>query len=128
DGGGRYIFGQAPDLIAEANGNISLIHSASTVSGFEITQKKTLIYAYYGGIYIVRNTAIDTTEKLVGYGIPGTTSGNQNRAIQEATFGFNQGIWKSPKYGAVNLMGQYSYLVRDPWNVNVTATSPSNAN
>jgi hypothetical protein len=128
DGGGRYIYGQAPDLIAHADGSISLIHSASTVSGFEITQKKTFIYAYYGGIYIERNTAIDTNKKFIGYGVPGTNSGNQNRAIQEATFGFNQTIWKNAKFGAVNFMGQYSYLVRDPWNVNVTATSPSNAN
>ena len=128
DGGGRYIFGQAPDLIAHADGSISLIHSASTVTGFEITQKKTFLYAYYGGIYIERNTAIDTNKKFIGYGIPGTNSGNQNRAIQEATFGFNQTIWKNAKFGAVNFMGQYSYLVRDPWNVNVTATSPSNAN
>ena len=30
------------------------------MTGFEFTQKKTLIYAYYGGIYIMRNTAIDT--------------------------------------------------------------------
>ena len=127
DGGGRYIFGQAPDLIADANGNISLIHSGSTVTGFEFTQKKTLIFAYYGGIYIGRDTAVDTTKKLVGYGIPGTTAANQNRAIQEETLGINQTIWKHPKYGALNFIGQYSYLTRNPWNVEVNATTPANA-
>ncbi len=128
DGGGRYIFGQAPDLIAHANGSISLVHSGSTVTGFEYTQKKTLIYAYYGGIYIGRNTAVDTTRKLVGYGYTGSAN-SQNRAIQEATFGFNQTIWKHPKYGAVNFMGQYSYLTRDPWYVNFATGQPSpNAN
>ena len=60
DGGGRYIFGQAPDLIARADGSISLIHASSTVSGFEYTNKKTMIYAYYGGLYVGRNVAIDT--------------------------------------------------------------------
>jgi hypothetical protein len=125
DGGGRYIYGQAPDLIAHADGSISLIHSGSTVTGFEATYKKTQIYAYYGGIYIGRNTAIDTNGKPVGYGYTG--SGNsQNRIVQEATVGFNQTFWKSAKYGAVNFMGQYSYLTRSPWYV--ASGAPLNAN
>jgi hypothetical protein len=128
DGGGRYIFGQAPDLIARANGNISLVKSASTVSGFEFTQKKSLIYAYYGGIYIYRNTAIDSDgATLIGYGYHGAPTG-QNRAIQEISFGFNQTIWKDAKWGAVNFMGQYSYLLRDPWYADVTSGQPANAN
>jgi uncharacterized coiled-coil protein SlyX len=125
DGGGRYIFGQAPDLIAHADGSISLIHATSTVSGFEYTHKKTMIYAYYGGLYIGRNVAIDTNGKPVGYGYTGSAAG-QNRAIQEATFGFNQTIWKDAKYGALNFMGQYSYLTRSPWYV--ASGQPPNAN
>jgi len=125
DGGGRYIFGQAPDLIAHANGSLSLVHSGSTVTGFEFTQKKTMIYGYYGGIYVMRNTAVDTTGKYIGYGYTGASAG-QNRAIQEATVGFNQTIWKDAKWGAINFMGQYSYLVRDPWYV--ASSQPVNAN
>jgi len=125
DGGGRYIFGQAPDLIAHADGSISLIHASSTVSGFEETYKKTMIYAYYGGIYVGRNVAIDTTGKPVGYGYTGSSS-SQNRTIQEATFCFNQTIWKNAKYGALNFMGQYSYLTRNPWYV--ASGQPANAN
>jgi len=125
DGGGRYIFGQAPDLIAHADGSLSLVHSGSTVTGFEFTQKKTMIYGYYGGIYAMRNTAIDTTGKYIGYGYTGSSAG-QNRAIQEATFGFNQTIWKDAKWGAVNFMGQYSYLTRSPWYV--ASGQPLNAN
>ena len=137
DGGGRYIFGQAPDLIAKADGSISLIHADSTVSGFEFTHKNALIYAYYGGIYVGRNVAIvststtsgtppvtTTTLTPVGYGFTGSSSG-QNRAVQEATFGFNQTIWKDPKWGAVNFMGQYSYLTRNPWYV--ATGQPANA-
>jgi hypothetical protein len=127
DGGGRYLFGQAPDLIAHANGSISLVHSGSTASGFEITQKKTLIYGYYSGIYIMRDTAVDTNGKLIGYGYSGSASG-QNRAIQQVTFGFNQTIWKDAKWGAVNFMGQYAYLLRDPWYVNFATHQPANAN
>ena len=125
DGVGRYIFGQAPDLVANANGSITPLHSASTVSGFEFTSKKTLIYAYYGGIMIGRDTVIDTNKKPVGYGYTGSAS-SQNRTIQEATFGFNQTFWKNAKYGALNFMGQYSYLTRDPWYV--ATGQPANAN
>ena len=124
DGGGRYIFGQAPDLIVKADGSISPLHSASTVTGFEYTNKNTLIFAYYGGLYVSRAIAIDTTGKPVGYGFKGSSS-SQNRAIQEATFGFNQAIWKNPKYGALNLIGQYSYLQRNPWYV--ATGQPANA-
>jgi len=127
DGGGRYIFGQAPDLIAHADGSLSLVHSGSTVTGFELTQKKTLFYAYYGGIYIMRNTAFDANGTTrIGYGYSGSGSG-QNRAIQEITLGFNQTIWKDAKWGAVNFMGQYSYLLRDPWYVNFATGQPANA-
>lgn len=124
NGGGRYIFGQAPDLIAHADGSISPIHADSTVTGFEYTKKNSLVYGYYGGLYVGRNTAIDTTGKLIGYGYSGAPAG-QNRAIQEGTFGFNQTIWKDAKWGAVNFMGQYSYLTRSPWYV--ASGQPNNA-
>jgi hypothetical protein len=136
DGIGRYIFGQAPDFIVHSNGSISGVHAGSTVSGFEFTQKKTLIYAYYGGIYVMRNTSIDAgkTTPAIGYGYSGcfaypctAASGSQNRSIQEITFGFNQTIWKDAKWGAVNFMGQYSYLVRNPWFVNFSTGQPPNA-
>ena len=34
DGGGRYIFGLAPDLILRGDGSISPVHAGSTVTGF----------------------------------------------------------------------------------------------
>ena len=115
DGGGRYIFGQAPDLIIRSDGSISTIHSGSTVSGFEYTHKNTIVFTYYGGIYIPRNSAIDANGKsLIGYGYSGS-SNSQNKSIQEATIGFNQTFWKDPKYGALNLIFQYSYFWRNPW-------------
>jgi hypothetical protein len=119
DGGGRYIFGLAPDLVVRSDGGLSLVHSGSTVDGFEFTHGNSLLYAYYGGTYIGKDVIVDTTGKtpaLVGWGYVGSASG-QNRAIQEITFGFNQTLWKDPKYGALNFMGQYSYLVRNPWYV-----------
>ena len=117
DGGGRYIFGQAPDLIVRNDGSLSPIKSGSTVSGIEYTHKNSLLYAYYGGLYVQRNAEFDVNGTTpIGYGYTGSPNG-QNRAVQEETFGFNQTLWKDGKYGALNFMGQYSYLSRNPWYV-----------
>jgi hypothetical protein len=117
DGGGRYLFGQAPDVVVRSDGGLSLVHSMGTVSGFEFTKKNTLLYAYYGGVYIGRNVTVDTTgtkPALVGYGFSGAPN-SQNKSVQEMTFGFNQTLWKDAKFGALNLMGQYAYFSRNPW-------------
>jgi hypothetical protein len=125
DGGGRWIFGQAPDLVVRGDGSISPVHSGSAIGGFEIQVNKTQLSAYYGGIYIGRNVAIDpSNNKPVGYGYTGSGNG-QNRTIQEVTFNVNQTFWKDARYGAVNLMFQYSYLTRSPWYVAMDA--PGNA-
>jgi hypothetical protein len=114
DGGGRYIFGTVPDVIVRADDTLSPIKAASTVSGFEFTHRKSLVYAYFGGIYAYRNLALDADGlTLIGYGTP--TSSSQNRLIQEDTLGFNQTVWRDAKYGALNLIGQYSYVSRKPW-------------
>ncbi|MBZ5725894.1 MAG: hypothetical protein LAP87_12960 [Acidobacteriia bacterium] len=118
DGGGRYIFGQAPDVVVRANGSISPIHAGGTVDGFEaVVNKNTLLYSYYGGLYVGRNVAVDANgTNLVGYGFRGSAN-SQNRNVQELTFGLNQTLWKDAKYGALNFMAQYEYLFRRPWFV-----------
>jgi hypothetical protein len=128
DGGGRYLFGNAPDVVIRADGSISPIHSGGTVDGFEAqVSKNLLLYAYYGGIYIGRDVAVDANGSLVGYGY--TKSANsQNRTVQEGTFGFNRTIWKDAKYGAINFMGQYQYLTRDPWYVAVGSPKSAHDN
>jgi hypothetical protein len=130
DGGGRYLFGQAPDLIVHPDASISLVHAGGTVDGFEARIKNLLLYAYYGGIYIGRNSTIDTGAKTptpVGYGYTGSPN-SQNRAIQEVTFGFNQTLWASPRYGAINFMGQYEYLTRAPWFIAAGAPEATHDN
>lgn len=115
DGGGRYLFGQAPDVVVRADGSLSPIHSGGFTEGFETTVKNTLLYGYWGGTYIGRNTAVDANgTSQVGYGYKGAPN-SQNRMIQEVTFGFNQTFWKSARYGAVNFMGQYMWENRSPW-------------
>ncbi|HYM13274.1 MAG TPA: hypothetical protein VEU62_21220 [Bryobacterales bacterium] len=117
DGGGRYLFGQAPDLIVRGDGSPSLIHARSAIGGFEWNLRNSLLYAYYGGMYVGRNSAVDPANgKLVGYGFGGSSNGN-NRNIQEASFGLVQTFWRDPRYGALSLITQYSYLTRDPWFV-----------
>jgi len=123
DGDGRYLFGQVPDVIVRANGALSPVHAVASVDGFEATLGKFLLYGYYGGIQIGKNVALDANGKsLIGYGYSGSS---QNRVLQEATFGFNETVWKNPKYGAINLMGQYEWAFRDPFFV--AAGAPKNA-
>jgi hypothetical protein len=116
DGGGRYLFGEAPDLIVLPNGGISPIHADSTVDGFEYQHGNTLLFAYYGGDYIGKDVAIDYTNKnaFIGYGYP-KSANSQNRTLQEATLGLNQTFWKNPNYGALGMIFQYSYEWRNPW-------------
>jgi hypothetical protein len=123
-GNGRYVFGLAPDFIIRADGSISPIHTYSTVDGFEANlTKNTLFSAYYGGVYIGRDTALDTTGKTIGYGFTGSGT-NDNRTIQEGTLSLVQTLWKAPAYGALSLIGQYSYLSRNPWSVATTGANP----
>jgi hypothetical protein len=125
DGDGRYLFGLAPDFIVQANGNLSLMHSGSTVDGFELGVGKSTFYAYYGGTDIGRDVALDANgTSLIGYGYKGSAN-SQNRVIQEITFGWNQTLWSDPKYGALQTFTQYAYFVRDPWYVATNA--PKNA-
>jgi hypothetical protein len=130
NGEGRYLFGQAPDIIVRADGSLSAVHASSTIEGFEAKMNKNnlLLYGYYSGIYIGRNAALDANgTSRIGYGYAGSPN-SQNRAIQEATFGFNQTMWSNPRYGGINLMGQYEYLTRNPWSVAAGAPKATHDN
>jgi len=123
DGGGRYIFGQIPDLVIRADGSISPVHAGSTVDGFEYEVHRSLLYAYYGGVYSRKDYYIDpATGKPVGWGYPGSGA-TQNRILQEPSFGLTQTFWRDGKYGALQLILQYSYLTRDPFIVPSTASA-----
>jgi len=125
---GRYFFGEAPDLIVRANGDVSPIHAAGWVEGFEATLKNTLLFGYYSGIYVGRDVALDANgTTLIGYGYRGA-SNNDNKTIQEVTLGFNQTLWKDARYGALNLIGQYEYLMRNPWYIAANAPKATHDN
>jgi hypothetical protein len=126
DGAGRYLFGEAPNFIVRADGTPSLIHAGSTVDGFEWTIGKSLFYAYYGGIYVGRNTALDANgTSLIGYGYRGSAN-SQNRAMQEGTIGLTQTLYRDPKYGQVSFYLDWAYFWRQPWYV--APASPDQAN
>ncbi len=129
-GGGRYIFGQAPDLIINRDGRPSLIRAASTVDGLEWqATSKLVLYGYYGGMFVGKGiTVLDPVKGVyAGYGYPGGPGG-QNRSIQEGTFGFQHTFWKDDNYGALSLYGQYSYLFRNPWAVQPGGVTEAHSN
>ncbi len=117
NGEGRYLFGIAPDFVVRPNGSPSMIHSGSTASGVEFQRKNSLLYAYYGGVYIGRNAIVDADGITnIGYGFTGSPN-SQNRSTQEITSGLTQTIWRDGKIGALQAMVQYAYLTRNPWFV-----------
>jgi hypothetical protein len=125
DGAGRYMFGEAPNFIIRADGSPSLIHSGSTLNGFEWAAGKSMIYGYYGDIYVGRNVALDANgTSLIGYGYAGSAN-SQNRTMQEGTFGLTQTLFRDPKYGQVSFYLDYAYFWRAPWSV--AAGAPKNA-
>src|SRR5579871_1240263 len=128
DGAGRYLFGEAPNFIIRANGSPSLLHSGSTVDGFEWTAGKSLIYGYYGGIYAGRNTALDANgTTLIGYGYRGSPN-SQNRTMQEGTIGLTQTLFRDPRYGQVSFYLDYAYFWRNPWFVAAGAPKAAHQN
>ncbi len=126
-GGGRYIGSVgAPDVVVRADGRLSGVHSGSGIGGFEAqVNPKLLLYGYYSAVYIGKNWGYPASgSALLGYGFPNSST-SANRTIQEGTAGFIYTFWKNPKYGALQLMNQYSYLYRVPWAT--PATGPVDA-
>ena len=123
------IFGEAPSLVIRADGSPSLVRSMSMVQGLELqAASKLKFWAYYGGTYIDNTVAIDPANgQAVGYGYSGSP-GSHNRTIQEMTGGFTRVFWRDPSYGALQLSGQYSWVVRHPWSVATGQPGSANLN
>ncbi|MGH9481681.1 MAG: hypothetical protein ACRD1L_06280 [Terriglobales bacterium] len=124
DGGGRYFFGMAPDLIVRQDGTPSPVGSYGGILGFEAQLDPAyMLYGYFGGLSIRSNFDLSGVTP-VGYGFPGSPN-SVNRAIQEGTLGVVYTFWKSAQYGALQIITQASYLTRDPFAV--AAGTPKNA-
>ncbi|HEX5069460.1 MAG TPA: hypothetical protein VFV78_04525 [Vicinamibacterales bacterium] len=114
-GGGRYMIGQAPDFMVNADGSPSPIGSTSVLGGVEAqVRPMTMLFAYYGTVRIDQKVASDAGTPI-GYGVAGSTSAN--RSIDETTVGFNRALVREAAKGAVHLIFQYSYVKRTPWSV-----------
>jgi hypothetical protein len=114
-GGGRYMIGQAPDFMVNADGSPSTIGSTSAMGGFEWQMKPpTMVFGYYGTVQVDQNVGTDGVDPI-GYGIPGSTSAN--RCIDETTVGFNHALFREAGRGALHAIVQYSYVKRTPWSV-----------
>lgn len=138
-GGGRYIFGLGPDVIVKADGTLSCVHAGSGIGGIEWqATPKLMIYGYDGAAYFGRNWGFAAAPlgsacadanppagfNCVGYGFPGSAN-TANRLLQEPTIGFVPTLWKNPNYGTLQVISQYSYVLRSPWFV--LAGAPKNA-
>lgn len=134
-GVGRYLIQLAPDVVVlPAPGGtdvrISPVHSGMGLGGIEWQlAPKTVLGAYYGGMFAQRNFALDTTagapaNTFSGFGSPKSPN-SHNRSVQEATLDLQQTFWRNPQYGALLLIAQASYVTRSPWVVAVGA--PKNA-
>lgn len=121
EGGGRYIFGLAPDFVINRDGSMTLVGSRSFVAGFEGIIKRATLFGYYGAAHIDQQVTVDSTGRAIGYGVPGNTVAN--RQVNEATAGVNYTFWREPRYGSLQWIGQYSYLGRTPWSVPSDAKS-----
>ena len=129
NGGGGFIFGEAPDLIIQGTGAPSLLPAASTVDGLEYDATPNWkFWAYYGGTWIDRISTFDPVAlQPVGYGYLGSPN-SQNRTVQEITGGFLRVLWKNRNYGTFQFAGQYSWLVRHPWYVGPSQPASANLN
>jgi hypothetical protein len=115
-GGGRYIFGQAPDFVVrpDASGvyRLSTLRANSYIGGLEWqVAPKTLLFGYYSKVDIGSRYGKQSNGSYVGYGYPGAPSA-QNRSIEEFTLGATQTLWKNPNYGALQVISQLSYVDR----------------
>src|SRR5262249_28617735 len=75
-------------------------------------------YGYYGGVFVSRGAFAGCGANSFGYGGADNRGGpgeSPKRLLPEGTIGLISLFWRSPNYGALQLMTQYSYLSRAPW-------------
>ena len=71
DGGGRYMIGQAPDFMVNADASIGTIGSTSVLAGVEAqVRPMTMLFGYYGTVRVDQVVASDAG-RPIGYGVAG---------------------------------------------------------
>ena len=131
-GGGRYINGLGPDFVIlppDSTGNygIGLVKATSAILGLEyVVAPVDTVSAYWSTAGFGQRFDKLSTGAYVGYGYPGS-SNSQNKTIDEYTLANTYTFWKTPSYGALQLIAQVSYTDRKPWYVAPGALSKANA-
>ncbi len=131
-GGGRYINGLGPDFIIKAPDatgayHIGLVKATSSILGLEYAMgAKDTLSAYWSRAAFGQRYNALPNGTYVGYGFPGSASSN-NKTIEEYTLANTYTFWKNPSYGALQLIGQVSYVDRKPWFVATGAPSEAKA-
>ncbi len=149
DGTGRYGSAQLADATVHPSGTLEPIRNYHGL-GSLVTHpnKKTDIFAYYGGEYAQRTIYSTAGSNLIGYGAynlndsgcyavappssgaangvsgsPGATGAcaSPTRYIQEGMIGFVYRAYSSPKYGRLQYSATYSFLQRNLWSGSVPA-------
>ena len=122
EGGGRYIYGQAPDFVvnpANSSGayTLSTLSARSYLGGLEWkAAPATVLYGYFSAVEIGQRYSRLPSGAYAGYGYPGSPN-SQNKEIKEYTLGASQTLWKDRNHGSLLLNGQASYVERLPWYV-----------
>ena len=124
-GNGRYVgTGLGPDVIVRADGSLSPVHSYSTVDGFEANvSKNTLLSMLYGGALLRPKCSAGHDRKADWLWIlwfkRQPEHPRRNYRYRADPCG------KTKNYGDLKLIGQYSYLWRDPWSYGITGAAPA---
>jgi len=119
-GGGRYIGGNSPDFVVEGPGSsgpfrVGLLRSTSSLVGLEWAAAACdTVSAYWSTIGTGRRFSQQANGAYVGYGYPGSPSSN-NRSVEEFTLANTYTLWRSPSYGALQVIGQLSEVERSAW-------------
>jgi len=136
EGVGRYGSSTIADITLRPDATISPLHGFSALSTVEFNPNPRLsVYLNYGGDYIGRDYALDSTGKEVGYGTyttnmsgcnteaksggsftPSTPAncGGNNKDVQEFTAGYWYNLYNGPK-GRLRYGLQYARFQRDLW-------------
>jgi len=148
NGIGRYGTSTLPDATVNPDGTIAPLRSYQGLATLEFHLPRLDVYLNGGEEYVRKRYEVDPISgKVVGYGAPtfldsgcynetlpsagtgfgfgavGSCSG-QTQSTIEGTFGFWIKMYNGPK-GRLQFGPQYSYLVRNAWVGNGTATTGS---
>ena len=140
---GRYGSGQLPDATVNERGEIVPIRAAHGLVTLDIHPQGQLdVYVYGGAEHAYRTAGVNTAGRGVGYGSPllnntgcdvealpvsatASASGACNadtRSLYEGTGGFWYRFYRGNR-GTVQWGVQYSYVTRNTWSSNATATA-----